>query len=51
MEIKYINAICELAEVISELKTEMTWKNIQLETKDKEIARLKVELENKEGEQ
>lgn len=49
MNDKYQNAICILAEMLLELKNDNQWKNTLLETREKEIERLKMKVEYLEG--
>jgi len=50
MEHKYQNAVFALVDIIGELKSELSWRDFQLEAKDKEITRLQMQLEEKEKE-
>lgn len=49
MNDKYQNAICILAEMLLELKNDNQWKSTLLETREKEIEKLKMKVEYLEG--
>ena len=49
MKDKYFEAICILSEILLERTNELSWKDTQLEMRDKEIDKLKTKVEYLEG--
>lgn len=49
MKDKYFEAICILSEILLERSNELSWKDTQLEMRDKEIEKLKTKVEYLEG--
>lgn len=45
MKEKYISAITTLGEILLEKSNELSWKDTQLEMRDKEIEKLKIKLQ------
>lgn len=45
MQDKYFKAICALSEILLEKDNELSWRDTQLNIRDKEIEKLKVKLE------
>jgi hypothetical protein len=45
MKDKYFKALCILSEILLEKDNELSWKDTQLEMRDKEIDKLKVKVE------
>lgn len=49
MKDKYFEAICILSEILLERSNELSWKDTQLEMRDKEIDKLRTKVEYLEG--
>lgn len=49
MKDKYFEALCILSEILLERSNELSWKDTQLEMRDKEIDKLRTKVEYLEG--